>query len=165
MWWALLACADEDPVSLAPSAAALAAPEDWAPVADDPLPDAPPADRDCPAATWGPEAGALEVQTGACAWFAAAQPAKVALHVGDTVEATVWHGDLDAAAPGEGHVALWVGDAVLWETWVPIPHDAAVYPVSVTVDRDWPAGTPVGVHLHNHGFNSWSVDAVWRVTQ
>jgi hypothetical protein len=124
--WALAACAPEGGVALDARAVVLVDAAGWAPVGEDPLPDGRPAGAGCPVSTWGEEGGALEVQTGACAWLAVAQPAAVALSPGDRVEATIWHADLDAAEPGEGHVALWVGDEVLWEARVAIPHEPAV---------------------------------------
>jgi hypothetical protein len=171
--WALAGgCAEPDPVALAPGEAeALIDPAAWTPVAPaaDPLAaHRPPGDGDvdpCPPSTWGLEGPVLEVQTGACTYLALAQPALVALAEGDTLETTVWHADLDAAEPATGHVALLVGDAVVWEAVVEIPTEADVLAVSVPVEAAWagPAGTPIGLHLHNHGFNAWSADAVWRV--
>ncbi len=107
--------------------------------------------------TWAEEAGAIEVQTGACAYFTVSQPLPTSLRRGDTLTASVWHADLDAAEPAEGHVALWLGEEVLWEMVVQIPAMADVYEVSVQLTEAVPEGTPVGWHLHNHGYNSWKV--------
>lgn len=148
-----------------------AAPEQWgdplplvsgqawatADAADDPLADERPATVDCPAATWGLEPSGLEVQTGACNYFFATQPSLSAIEQGDAIDVVVFHQDLDAAEPAEGHVALLVGDVVVWEVVVAIPADAAVLEARVVAERAWPADTPVGLHLHNHGYNAWTL--------
>lgn len=133
--------------------------EAWLPgrMEDDPLGHERPATVDCPAAAWGPEAGGLEVQTGACNYLFVAQPSLAAIEEGDAIDLVVFHQELDAAEPAEGHVAILLGDAVIWEAHVEIPAHANVLEARVVADRAWPAGAPVGVHLHNHGYNSWTV--------
>ncbi len=126
-------------------------------IEDDPLADERPATVDCPTATWGLEAGGLEIQTGACNYFFVTQPSLAAIAEGDAIDVVVFHQYLDAAEPAEGHVAILVGDAVVWEAFVAIPADANVLEARVVVERAWPAGTPVGIHLHNHGYNAWTV--------
>lgn len=141
-----------EPVPLAvASAFALASAE------DDPLADERPTTVDCPTATWGFEAGGLEIQTGVCNYFFATQPSRAAIEEGDAIDVVVFNQGLDAPAPAEGHVAILVGDAVIWEAYVEIPSDASVLEARVVAEQAWPAGTPVGVHLHNHGYNAWTV--------
>lgn len=124
-------------------------------VAADPFADHRPSSVDCPEGAWGDEDGALEVQTGVCNYFAVVAPTLVDLEPGDMLQGTVWYQDLDAPEPAEAHVAVWIGTDVQWEAWVPIPDLAAVHSVEVPIAESWPAGTPIGLHLHNHGFNSW----------
>ena len=141
-----------EPVRLAVTSAwALASAE------DDPLADERPATVDCPVAAWGPEAGGLEIQTGACNYFFATQPSRAAIEPGDAIDVVAFHQGLDAPEPAEGHVAILVGGAVIWEAYVEIPADASVIEARVIAAQAWPAGTPVGVHLHNHGYNAWTV--------
>lgn len=141
-----------EPVPLAVASAwALASAE------DDPLASERPASVDCPVAAWGPEAAGLEIQTGACNYFFATQPSRAAIEPGDAIDVVTFHQGLDAPEPAEGHVAILVGDAVVWEAYVEIPADASVLEARVIAARAWPAGTPVGVHLHNHGYNAWTV--------
>lgn len=133
--------------------------EAWAPgsIHDDPLAHERPATVECPAAAWGPEAGGLEVQTGTCNYLFVSQPSLAAIEEGDAIDLVVFHQELDAAEPAEGHVAILLDDAVIWEAHVEIPAHANVLEARVVAERAWPAGTPVGVHLHNHGYNSWTV--------
>ena len=128
-----------------------------APAERDPFADERPATVECPVGAWGAEWGGLEVQTGACNYLFVDQPSRLAIAEGDALDLVVFHQDLDAPEPAEGHVAILVGDEVVWEAHVEIPADASVLEARVVAERAWPAGTPVGVHLHNHGYNSWTV--------
>lgn len=141
----------------------LLAPEAW--VQGDPATD--PLDglaRDCPPSTWGAEGGRLEVQTGACAQAWLVQPLPVDLAPGDVLTVSSWHQGLDAAEAGEGHLALVIDGQLVWEVWAPIPSDPELFDGRFVAHRFVPAGADVGVHLHNHGYNSWSVGEVvrWR---
>jgi len=145
----------------------LVLPDAWARglLDDDPLLHHQPAglvDEDCPPSTWGYEDGRLEVQTGACAYAWLVQPALTELSPGDTLAITSWHQGLDAPLPSEGHLALVVDGEVLWEATAPIPSSPEVFDAEVVIHRHVPEGSEVGVHLHNHGYNSWSVGAVTR---
>ncbi len=122
---------------------------------NDPLAGHRPAIVDCPAAAWGPEGGGFEVQTGACNYAAFAHPLREALAAGDQLSIVIWHDILDAAEPATGHAALWLGNTVLWETEVAIPAPSVAYEATVILERDFPAGEQLGLHVHNHGFNSW----------
>lgn len=141
----------------------VAVPEAWTPgdPAGDPLDGHP---TDCPASTWGTEDGRLEVQTGACAQAWLVQPLLEDLAPGDVLDVVSWHQGLDALEPGEGHLAVVVDGVRLWEVWAPIPSDPEVFEAQVRVEAAVPAGAEVGVHLHNHGYNSWSVGELvrWR---
>lgn len=143
----------------------IAVPEAWAPgdPAGDPLDGRP---ADCPPSTWGAEDGRLEVQTGACAQAWLTQPLLEDLAPGDVITVASWHQGLDAAEPGEGHLAVVVDGVRWWEVWAPIPSEPEVFEAELRVEVAVPAGAEVGVHLHNHGYNSWSVGELvrWRAS-
>ncbi|TNE91683.1 MAG: hypothetical protein EP330_04315 [Deltaproteobacteria bacterium] len=128
----------------------------WRPTSDEPLDHRPERD-DCPPAAWGAEDGAFEVQTGVCAYGAFAQPALIDVSERQALDVLLWHDDLDAPEPASAHVALWAGDAVLWEAMIAIPSAAESTALTVELDEPIAAGDPVGLHLHNHGYNSWSL--------
>ncbi len=153
----LLACVAEDRLP-----ARLDDPTAWAvvPGDEDPLADHRPDDVFCPVSTWGEEDGTFEVQTGACRYGGFAQPLGVLLRRGDRLTGTVWHEDLDASEPAEAHVAVLVGDAVVWETFVAIPTPADIHPFDVTLPRGVDDAASIGFHVHNHGFNSWRLTAM-----
>ena len=69
----------------------------------------------------------------------------------------LWHGDLAFEEPAEAHVAISIDGEIIWENTVQIPAEAAIFDTRVTVPFDAPAGSKVEYHLHNHGFNSWTL--------
>lgn len=151
-----LSCADEAvPIRLDE-------PDAWTPVAAeaDPLSAHRPDDVACPVSTYGTEIGMFEVQTGACAYGAFAQPLVVDVRQGDRLVGTLWHDDLDAPEPSAAHVAVLLGDHVLHEATVAIPGPANVLPFDVAAPADVGAGALLGFHIHNHGFNSWRIAAI-----
>lgn len=136
----------------------------WAPVAqeEDPMPEHRPDEVDCPVSAWGWENGALEVQTGLCTYAVLGQPPQVPLRRRDRIVGDIWHEDLDAAEPATGHVALLLGDTVLWEATAAIPGPAATWSFDVPIPRDADLDAPIIVHLHNHGWNSWTIGTLLR---
>jgi hypothetical protein len=134
----------------------------WTPVPaqDDPLADHRPADVQCPIGGWLFEPQGFEVNTLQCNYAMFSAPAQAAVVAGNRVVATLYHFDLVAAEPASAHVALLIGDTILWQTDVAIPGKANAFNVDVVADTTVPAGTPVYFHLHNHGQNTWTLGAV-----
>lgn len=156
-------CTDEaTPDSSPPTDAALATElidhAAWraVPAADDPLASHRPAETVCPEGASVVEHGALEVQTGYCNYLALAQVLPVPIEAGDMLRVVLWHDRL-VADPAVGHVAILLGGEVAWERSVTIPSEASVYDELFAPPRTFEAGEAVGLHLHNHGYNSWSL--------
>jgi hypothetical protein len=133
------------------------------PAAADPLAEHRPERVSCPSAAWRLEAGQLEVQTGVCNYFAVDQPSLLPLASGDRLKLEVWHEALDASEPAMAHVALLLGSELLVEADVAIPSEARLHTLEVGVKAAAPAGTPLVLHLHNHGFNSWTFESLARL--
>jgi len=142
--------------------AALVDPMAWTmvPAPQDPLADHRPADVQCPIGGWLFEPQGFEVNTLLCNYAMFSAPSQTAVVAGSRVVATLYHFDLIAAEPASAHVALLLGDQLLWETEVAIPGKANAFNIDVVVDATWPAGTPVYFHLHNHGQNTWTLGAI-----
>ena len=121
----------------------------------DPLMDHRPSEVDCPPATWGPEGGGFEIQTGACNYGAFDQPLSTPIMAGDALNIVIWHDTLDLAEPAVAHVAVWIDGIVLWETEVAIPAPSGSFEVTVPIEETPAPNARLGLHLHNHGFNSW----------
>lgn len=109
---------------------------------------------------WALEGDLLEIDTARCHYFAAAAPARVGGSPGEKFEAELFHFDLTAPEPATAHVALLVGERVVWEREIPVPGPGDVYPISVELEESFAEGTPVGWHLHNHGQNNWRLSDV-----
>ena len=116
-----------------------------------------PAQVNCPANSWYEEDGALEVETGYCNYLSLAQPSRAAIERGDTLHLVLWHADLAFEEPASAHVAVSIGGKLLWQAEVAIPARANIYDLRIPVDFDAPAGSAVEFHLHNHGYNTWTL--------
>lgn len=123
----------------------------------DSLADHRPAEVTCPASSWYSEDGALEVETGYCNYLSLAQPSLAALKPGDSLHLVMWHADLAFEEPALAHVAVTVAGRLVWEADVAIPAEANIYDLRLPVNFDAPAGSAVEFHLHNHGYNSWTL--------
>jgi hypothetical protein len=130
------------------------------PAPQDPLADHRPDVVECPIGGWLFEPQGFEVNTLQCNYAMFSAPSQTAVIAGSRVVATLYHFDLVAAEPATAHLALLLGDTILWETMVAIPGKADAFNVDVVVDTTVPAGTPVYFHLHNHGQNTWTVGAI-----
>lgn len=108
-----------------------------------------------------PGATVFEVHTGDCPYVTAMQPSLGPLLPGQRVDIRLWHFALLSTEAAKAHVAIQIGDSVVWEREVPIPQPAGLLEGSWVADRDVPMGAPVYFHLHNHGTNTW---ALWEVT-
>lgn len=101
------------------------------------------------------EDGVLEVDTGTCGYLVLEQPSTRPVGRGDLVEWTISHSDLLAEEPAEAHVAISVGDDVLWSWTTPIPSLSEVLVQRAAAPARAPTGTPLRIHIHNHGDNRW----------
>lgn len=129
----------------------------------DPLEDHRPDGAECGLGSWGLEGSTLEVETGACDFLSVRQPLLTTIREGETLELVFWHAWLTAEDPAQGHLALFVGDALLWETWIDIPGDPASYTEVFRSPLGAVSGESVTLHLHNHGANTWNVLRLERV--
>lgn len=136
-------------------------PDLWEWSTDDPFADDVSAEADCADDAWGRFTDYLDVDTSTdCDYLAVEQPSLVKVRAGRQVRVQTWHGPLTADAPAEGHLLLTLGDHVLLDYAVAIPADDTVQLLDVKLPETVPAGTPVRLHVHNHGDNSWAVRLV-----
>jgi len=135
---------------------------DWQQVLapQDPLAAHRPAEVSCPLGGWLYEPQGLEINTSLCNYAMFVQPSRVAIVPGTRLRASLYHFDLNAEAPATAHVALMLGEQVLWEREIAIPGKANAYPIELALDFAAAAGTPVYFHLHNHGQNTWTLGEV-----
>jgi hypothetical protein len=125
---------------------------------DDPLRDHRPDTVSCPLGVgWLVEPAGLEVNTGACTYASFTQPTLREIVPGAQISLELYHFDLLALEPATAHVAVLLGEHVLFEREIAIPGKAAVYSEEWVADFELPAGSPAVFHLHNHGQNAWTL--------
>lgn len=140
-----------------PQAVALVWPDAWVLDPDgDVLPDHAPAEVEC-SVGFRDELGVFEIDTGLCNYGVFSQPSAAEVFAGERVEFVFTHDDLTASEPAIGHVAVAIGGHLVWETEVAIPKPYGIVTGEWVADAAVPAGTPVALHLHNHGYNNWRV--------
>lgn len=125
--------------------------------ADDPWASHRPAEIACDPYAYREEDGLLEVQTEICNYLTIAQPSLARIDAGDEVGWVVWNLGLYATEPATGDVAIAIGGTPVWQGDFEIPSEAAVWDETWIADRDYPAGTTIHFHLHNHGVNDWKL--------
>ena len=123
---------------------------------EDPWPEHRPATVDCDGG-WHRETDGIEIDTGACNYLLLQQPSPVTIEAGDPIRLRMWWQGLASLEPAQGHVALLIEDEVVWEQTVDIPAEAEVLQEQIPIDESWPEGAAIGLHLHNHGYNAWTL--------
>ena len=111
----------------------------------------------CPENAWHEEDGALEVETGYCNYLSLTQPSKAAINKGDNMHLVLWHGQLRFEQPAKAHVAVSIGGKRVWEDQIEIPNAAGIYDIVIPSTISASAGASVEYHLHNHGYNTWTL--------
>jgi hypothetical protein len=96
-----------------------------------------------------------EIDTGLCNYVVLTQPLLADVNNGNAIDVEFWHFELANFEPATAHVAIAIGGDIVWEIEVSVPHDADSYEARWLAVRDYPAGTPVTIHLHNHGINNY----------
>jgi hypothetical protein len=105
----------------------------------------------------------LDVETADCPYLAYGQPSRVAVAAGEALRLEYRHFDLTAPEPAEAHVAVVLNGSVVHEAFIEIPGDASVETLDLVSPIDAPVGSPLVLHLHNHGQNSWIFGGLTRV--
>ncbi|HXS15653.1 MAG TPA: chromate efflux transporter [Polyangiaceae bacterium] len=156
-------CGSSDPAPEAQTLVPLAQLADFMPLDghQDPLEPHRPSTVDCSDLVgWYIEDDALEVNTGECNYLAAGAPADVAVSQGTVINTTISYYDLTSEQPASAHIALLINDELLWEQTISVPAPARVMELSVPAPVDIKRGDLVSFHLHNHGQNSYKLQAL-----
>ncbi len=114
----------------------------------------------CPESAWQDEYGALELSTSECNYFSLSQPLAHPITAGDELALELWWQTLIAEDPAQAHLALYIGDDLLWETHLEIPQAADARREVFLSEITAPAGAPLTFHLHNHGYNDYTLGAL-----
>jgi len=132
----------------------------------DPFEDRPPVTT-CLEQGYGVEGTYFEVDTELCDYATFFQPSLHRVEVGQDLEIVYWFLDLWAAKPTEGHIAIATEQQVLYEDHVVIPAPGDVRVIELSAPHDIAAGDLLFFHIHNHGYNNWSISSVdvWSTPQ
>lgn len=161
----LLACADKEPEPV-PQDLSLIDAEAWTLLApsEDPWSDVADAEK-CSPLGYGVEGTYFEIDTEQCPYGTFGQPALHGVAEGDEMTLVYWHLDLWSDKEGaQGHVAISIGGEVFVDDLIDIPAEAEVHPIETVAPRDIEAGELITFHLHNHGYNNWSIGVVEAFT-
>ena len=112
----------------------------------------------CPESAWYPELGGVEIETTACAYLSLSQPLALDIARGDRLRLVAWWQLLVSIDPAEAHLAILIDDQPIWEERIAIPGPADARDLEIVAPSDFPAGSTVVFHLHNHGYNSWMLN-------
>ncbi len=139
----------------------------WAPLDIDPvaaLETPPPAPLPCDPTAVVIENDALEIHTGGCPYARLGQPARRGGNAGDGLRVLLWHQPLTLppgeTGPAEGHLAIAIDGAVVWQRTVAIPAKGQSYSDLVPLQAGFCAGANISVHVHNHGANAWTIQTL-----
>lgn len=128
---------------------------------EDPWAEFRPPDVACPATARGPEAfgdlPAYAIVTTACPYTTVVQPTLEDSCRGDTLFIWIWRFALTGPEGATAHIGIQIGDEPVWEVAVPIPADSDLIVENIPLTRDHPVGTPIYLHVRNHGSNSYEL--------
>ncbi len=125
--------------------------------ADDPLDAHRPAELVCSPKPWHVVGHGTEADTGECNYISLDTALLSDIDAGQTIGIDVWWNSLASTEPAQGHLALFIGGQLLWETFVDIPGPADAQRFEFPAPFTARAGEDVTFHLHNHGFNTWTL--------
>ena len=130
--------------------------DEWVPtpLVTDPLASHRPFDLRCKR-PFSPEHDALEIDTRTCNYASASQPLSRPLEVGDRLAIRMWWYPLASQEPSEAHIALLLGNEIVWEEHVAIPGPADVRELELESPASFGVDDEITIHLHNHGYNNW----------
>ncbi|MFT4974841.1 MAG: hypothetical protein ACI8S6_000724 [Myxococcota bacterium] len=121
---------------------------------------------ECSALGYGDENGYFEVDTEACGYGTFRQPLLHDVGEGEELLIVYWFLELWSADEGaEGHVAIALEDGeLLVDSQVAIPGDPETRKVWLDAPRALAAGEWIYFHVHNHGYNNWSLGTIQAET-
>ncbi len=167
------ACGDEvDGQTCAPLAAdereVLVDHDQWrlATVEEDPWSEVRPVDPSCDVTGRQPEdfAGqySFGIDTALCSYTTVVQETLEDVCPGESILVWLWRFALTGPEGSEAHIAVQLGDELIFEDVVPIPNTSALKVDSYPVKQFHPAGTPITFHVRNHGNNSYQLLEIAR---
>lgn len=100
------------------------------------------------------------VRTERCPSLTVRQASRADLRAGETLRIRFYHFPLTAPVDSSAHLAVQIGETLVWQTELPIPSPAAEIVAEWEAGEDVPAGAPVLFHVSNHGENEYTLIGV-----
>ena len=110
----------------------------------------------CGRSAYGEEYSAVEVNTGKCDYITLTQHLPHQIKSGDRLHVIAWHNPLYIPQISEAHIALSLGSDMLWQKDIVLPSGAQHWDEVITSPIYADIGTPIFVHIRNHGNNTWT---------
>ena len=131
--------------------------EDWylGDHASDPLKDHQPESIDCSVTSFQMESEQLEVETDLCNYAFVEFELLQDVPKGTPADLLLLHTGLWAEEPATAHAALLIDGVIFWEVEASVPASAEFFFYEGTFPVDASIGTPIQLHIHNHGANDW----------
>ncbi|MCG8417433.1 MAG: hypothetical protein MJE77_05755 [Proteobacteria bacterium] len=143
----------------------------WQPVdaGSDPFVEHRPAAVDCPSFGYGPEGQFFEINTGSCNYATFAQPLKLQPGCDAELSFVFWHLALWGPDGATAHVAVQIGDTLVWQQNLSLPVFEKANEVRVRLSDVFDGGffdpgEQVYFHVHNHGSNSYRIGELVAIT-
>lgn len=95
------------------------------------------------------------MDTARCGYRTVTQPSSTEVRVGEEVIVRAWHFDLFGPTGAEAHLVLRIGERDVIDAHIPIPASTTLLRERVLAEEPIPAGTPITLHVHNHGANEY----------
>jgi hypothetical protein len=96
----------------------------------------------------------VQIVTRRCNYMTLTQTAAADVLNGEQIHIRLWQYQLEATT-ATAELAIRIGNVFEWTESIPLPSDSKLFNEKVTVDKDIPAGTPIFLHVRNHGRNSY----------
>lgn len=114
----------------------------------------------CGEQDWHAEDETVEINTTECNYVTLSQPLPVSIKKGDIISFSAWWQTLASEETALAHIEVRIGTWSLLNEQIAIPADADARDLEVAAPKDLASGTPIYFHVHNHGFNSWTLGAL-----
>jgi hypothetical protein len=111
------------------------------------------------------EYGGVEIDTTDCKHVTLRQDGLAQVSRGSRIRVIAWHSQLydPDTRSAFGYMSITLGDTALWSVERPIPGPASSWDFVVEATSDFEVGTPVYLHVRNHGANNWNLHSLTLV--
>ncbi|MEO2169852.1 MAG: hypothetical protein ABGY42_17370 [bacterium] len=133
-------------------------------------------DSYCAPSSYGPgiEGGeaAFEIASADCNYLTMVQNSRLSIEKGEPLFLRAWHTSLSAPPDSESYMGIQIGEDLLWGVRIALPSGTSInnpvaftlfinglngVPENLVAPADAPSGTPVYLHFHNHGDNTYNL--------